>query len=114
MWILECDGPLFNNKKLWLRPGSSHLFGRVKQETLRNTESYILDAKSVSKKHLKLSVAAVKAGTGSQLHTRTEVIIEDFSKLGTTIDDDKISQDTRVLKGDEHVLRVARYEFPLR
>ncbi|KIW07113.1 uncharacterized protein PV09_01988 [Verruconis gallopava] len=114
MWILECDGPLFHNKRLWLRPGTSHLFGRTKQAPLRNTESYVLDAKSVSKKHLKLSIAAVKAGSGSQLHTRTEAIIEDFSKLGTIIDGEKICQTTKVLKGTEHVIRVAKYEYALR
>jgi hypothetical protein len=102
------------DKKLWLRPGSSHLFGRAKQPTLRHTDSYVLDAKSVSKKHLKISIAAVKAGTGSQLHTRTEVIVEDFSKLGTSIDSVKISQDTKILKSNEHVIRVAKYEHALR
>jgi hypothetical protein len=67
----------------------------------------------VSKKHLKISIAAVKAGTGSQLHTRGDVTIEEFSKLGTTIDGEQVSKTTKVLNGERHVFVVAKYQYPL-
>lgn len=29
MWLLECEGDLLGNKKLWLKPGNKYVLGRV-------------------------------------------------------------------------------------
>lgn len=69
-------------KKLWLKPGQRYLFGRNKADTAANeresslyvalqnahmylmTDSFALNHKTVSRKHVILSVAAVVAGEG--------------------------------------------------
>lgn len=73
----DCE-PL--GKRIWLRPDKKYLFGRTKQEGGRYAGKhedclqpavhtdllgrFIIDHKSVSRKHLTLSVSSVKPGEG--------------------------------------------------
>jgi pSer/pThr/pTyr-binding forkhead associated (FHA) protein len=114
MWILSSEGDFFKGKSIWLRPGKKYLFGRVNTEG-SPPRNYGVDHKSISRKHLVISVAPVKPGDGLHLHTRSEVTIEDQgSKLGTKLDGQKIQAATRVLDGESHVIRVGNYEHVLK
>ncbi|MCJ1301554.1 hypothetical protein MMC08_004355 [Hypocenomyce scalaris] len=113
MWILECDGKIFQGKRIWLRPGKKYLFGRTKQEGGRFAGRFVIDHKSVSRKHLTLSVSSVKPGEGSLVHTRSEITLEDEdTKIGTTIDGEKVKGkgQTKILKNDEHVFKLGSFE----
>ncbi|QDS68794.1 hypothetical protein FKW77_005922 [Venturia effusa] len=116
MWILSCDGNLFENKKKWLKPGESHIIGRTKKLEPGDPKSFItISDGKVSRKHLKITVAPVKAGDGSSLFTRSELTIEDFAKHGTTIDGkEKITKQSKVLKGNEHTIQLGSYSVLLR
>ncbi|TID22718.1 DNA damage response protein RcaA [Venturia nashicola] len=116
MWILSCDGHLFENKKKWLKPGISHILGRTKKHEEGDPKSFIaINDKKVSRKHLKITVAPVKTGDGSSLFTRSEITIQDYAKHGTTIDGkEKITKAAKVLKGNEHTIQLGTYPVLLR
>ena len=110
MWLLTCDGDVFGGKRLWLRPGSSHLLGRTSGRSEAGERIQYIDHKSVSRKHLLIEVGTVKAGDCSKLHTRSEIKVKDGSKIGTTINGDKFSQETRTLREKEFTIRLGNYE----
>jgi hypothetical protein len=86
----------------------------------------VIEDKSVSKHHMTLSVAEVKAGEGvrfllrstfatltyrqSNIYARSELTLTEKSKLGTLLDGEKLSQTTRVLKGDKHTFQLGKYK----
>ena len=114
MWILECDGDILRGNRIWLRPGNKYLFGRTKPDDSKYA-GFTIAHKSVSRKHLTLSVTAVKPGAGSLVHTKSELSLEDENtKVGTEIDGEKVRGDKRILKNDEHVFRLGSYEFLFR
>ncbi|KAE9991659.1 hypothetical protein EG327_011202 [Venturia inaequalis] len=116
MWILSSDGDLLEHKKRWLKPGTSHIVGRPSKHEQGDPKSFITikDGK-VSRKHLTITVAPVKTGDGSSLFTRSELTIQDYAKYGTTIDGkEKITKESRVLKGNEHTIQLGTYPVLLR
>ncbi|KAF2402859.1 hypothetical protein EJ06DRAFT_547238 [Trichodelitschia bisporula] len=114
MWTLECDGPVLRGKQIWLKPGSRLLVGRTRPSKADgDTGSYLIDHKSVSRRHIIISVEDVEPGTGSQLRTKSKLIIDERSKLGTTMDGKKV-HGTIDLAGDEHTIQLGNYEHLLR
>ena len=108
MWTLECDGAVFENKRIWLRPGKKYLFGRTAPQRGRYA-GFMIDEKSVSRKHLTLSVSAVKPGDGSRVTSRSEVLLKDEeTKFGTEVDGERIQGGEKILKNDEHTFRLGK------
>ncbi|KAL8670320.1 MAG: hypothetical protein Q9168_005136 [Polycauliona sp. 1 TL-2023] len=72
------------------------------------------EEKSVSRKHITITVSAVKPGGSSSVHTRSEVRIQDESaKFGTEIDGERVvSGSSTLLKNDEHSFRLGKTAHP--
>jgi hypothetical protein len=89
-------------KRLWLKPGQRYLFGRVKKDGVR----FLIDHKSISRKHFVIEVAAVEAGDGAHLHTRSKVTITDLKSKGGTQVDGKLLKDAALeLSNSEHHIK---------
>lgn len=66
MWFLEHES-LFEGKRVWLRPGSQHLFGRTKGS--KSDGNVFIDHKTVSRQHMMLKVLEVLPEDGvSRFH----------------------------------------------
>lgn len=65
MWFIEHEA-LFGGKRVWLKPGSQHLYGRVKPtgSDKDNEKHVFIDSKNVSRKHMMLKVSEVLEGDG--------------------------------------------------
>ncbi|KAF2452368.1 hypothetical protein BDY21DRAFT_425225 [Lineolata rhizophorae] len=108
MWLLENEGNLFQGKKLWLRPGSSHLFGRTKQKqplSPGERDHFITD-KTVSRRHLVITVKEVPSDYGSLVHKRSEVEVKDDSRVGTLVDGVSLKGASKTLTGASHTLQL--------
>ncbi|KAK4547147.1 hypothetical protein LTR36_001368 [Oleoguttula mirabilis] len=112
MWTLSCDGELFGGKRLWLRPGTTHLLGRTTGRPQSGERIRYIEHKSVSRKHLIIRVGGVDAGDATRLHKRTSISLEDGSKVGTTLNDERIITTTKTLDGSkrEYVIKLGHYE----
>jgi hypothetical protein len=110
MWLLTCDGPIFDHKPIWLRPGAVNALGRTSGRAAGNVVPRHIDHKSVSRKHLSIQVGNVKPGDSARIHARSEVKITDGSKIGTSVDGVKICQTTKVLDKTETTLKLGQYE----
>lgn len=109
MWLLSCDDPdLLRGKKLWLRPGSAHLLGRTSSKHASTGERVrYIDHKSVSRKHLVLSVAEVQLGDSSRLFSRSAITASDGSRSGSKIDGEQLQQATKTLDSkDEYTIQL--------
>ena len=96
------------DRKLWLRPGKKYLFGRTKPTDTRDT-GFRIDHKTVSRKHLTISVSEVKEGDGSNVRTRSEITLHDEdTRFRTEIDGVSIKGESRIVKKDEHVFRLGK------
>ncbi|KAL5600946.1 hypothetical protein BROUX41_005780 [Berkeleyomyces rouxiae] len=83
MWVLESSGQTFQGRQRWLRPGRRYVFGR----TSNDVNEIVVSHKTVSRKHLAISVAAVAEGAAQNLSSRSAVVLEDLgSSKGTTLD----------------------------
>ncbi len=70
---------------------------------------FMIDEKSVSRKHLTLSVSAIKSGDGSRVNARSEVTLKDEeTKFGTEVDGERIKGAEKNLKNDEHTFRLGK------
>ena len=96
MWLLTCEGDLFGGKKLWLRPGSTHLLGRTSGRSDAGERIQYIDHKSVSRKHLLIAVGTIKAGGSALLHSRSEIKVTDASKVGTYLNGEKFMKETKL------------------
>lgn len=110
MWLLSCDGDLFGNKPIWLRPGSGHLLGRTSGRAEGGEVVRYINHKSVSRKHAIIHVGQVRPGDGTRLHARSEIKITDGSKIGTYINGEKICQTSKVLDRLEYTIKLGNYE----
>ncbi|KAL8777448.1 MAG: hypothetical protein Q9213_007862 [Squamulea squamosa] len=119
MWTIECDGPILQSRRTWLRPGQKYLYGRTKDPNSKRSIQALAEGetvgfgpedKTVSRKHITIIVSAVKPGSGSSVHTRSEIRIQDEgAKFGTEIDGKKVaSGSTTLLKNDEHSFRLGK------
>ena len=108
MWTLECDTEILKKKRVWLRPGKKYLFGRTPVQKGRSA-GFMIDEKSVSRKHLTLSVTAIKPGDGSRVNSRSDVVLKDEeTKFGTEVDGERINGGEKTLKNDEHTFRLGK------
>lgn len=120
MWFLEHES-LFGGRRIWLRPGSQHLFGRTKPndgDRLEGKQVFI-DNKNVSRKHMMIKVLNIRLEDGTKLHARSQLEITDLScRQGTVIDDahalkskkeadGTISYDKASLSGTEHTVKLS-------
>ncbi|KAL4919058.1 hypothetical protein BDW62DRAFT_48194 [Aspergillus aurantiobrunneus] len=111
MWILDTEGAFLQGKRVWLRPGKKYLFGRYKTEGVREA----IPAQSISRKHLVIEISPVKAGDGSKTKARSEILVSDEgSKFGTIVDGEQIKGRSKKLTGQEHTIRLGKYEHALR
>jgi hypothetical protein len=60
---------------------------------------------------LTIDVSPVKAGDSTKLHARPEITVKDGSKIGTTVNGEKFSQDTKTLTEKEYTIKLGSYEF---
>ncbi|KAK0648869.1 hypothetical protein B0T16DRAFT_427844 [Cercophora newfieldiana] len=79
MWLLESDS--FEGKKLWLRPGKRYLFGRTASEP----GQLVISDKTISRRHLTITVEDVAEGGGQNLGSRSRVIVEDLKSTKGTL-----------------------------
>lgn len=118
MWTLECASDLFGGKRRWLRPGSVHLLGRTSGKPQNGERIAFIEDRSVSRKHLVIHVGNVDPADSGRIHKKTEIRLEDSSKTGTQIDDDRISKSSKTLDGSksQYILKLGNYEhlFKLR
>lgn len=115
MWLLSCDGDLFSGKRFWLRPGSIHLLGRTTGQPENGERIRHIDHKSVSRKHLTIEVPQVGVESVSRIFTKTQLRLRDGSKIGTTVNGDKIKGEEKVLevtadKRSEYTVKLGSYE----
>ncbi|GAB7357680.1 hypothetical protein MBLNU459_g0170t1 [Dothideomycetes sp. NU459] len=114
MWFLECEA-IYGNRREWLRPGTEHLFGRThKKPELAGHHIQAIEHPSVSRQHLVVVIEDVRPGASAHLHGKTKLTVTDNSKLGTTIDGQRITKETATLEKNEHVLKLGNYEHVLR
>lgn len=114
MWFIECDSNLLKGKRLWLRPGTSHLLGRTRGDADTKEHVQYIDHKSVSRKHLIIAVDPVQPGDSSHLHNKTKLTVTDGSKLGTYVDGHKIVKESKVLDKKEQKIILGSYEIEFR
>ncbi|KAK0750352.1 hypothetical protein B0T18DRAFT_366512 [Schizothecium vesticola] len=101
MWLLESD--YFEGKQLWLRPGSTYLFGRSPSDSGQPA----LTDTTISRKHITLRVDNVPEGGGRNLQSRSRITLEDLnSKKGTQLNGVQIRGQSKVLSGDENVIKL--------
>ncbi|KAI9843373.1 MAG: hypothetical protein M1838_002648 [Thelocarpon superellum] len=106
MWILECEGDVLQNKRLWLRPGKKYLFGRTK--TMPG--DFAIDNKSISRKHLTIEVSPVVADERPPLHAKSRLTVEDQkSKVGTRVNGEQILGRSKLLEGHRHEIQLGNF-----
>ncbi|KAF2483827.1 hypothetical protein BDY17DRAFT_322726 [Neohortaea acidophila] len=110
MWLLTCDGDLFEGKRIWLRPGTTHILGRTTGRAEGGERIQYINNKSVSRKHLTIEVERVAPGDAAKLFTRSNIKITDGSKLGTTLNGEKIVQESQALNTKECTIKLGSYE----
>jgi pSer/pThr/pTyr-binding forkhead associated (FHA) protein len=69
----------------------------------------VIDNKSVSRKHLVISVNPVAAGSVTSLNSRSLLSLTDSSKIGTTVDGRKIKEETVTLSKTEHTVQLGSF-----
>ncbi|OCK77842.1 hypothetical protein K432DRAFT_333173 [Lepidopterella palustris CBS 459.81] len=116
MWILEHDEDLFGGRKVWLKPDTKQIFGRTKAAKQNGVDgnTYYINQKSVSRKHVIISVLPVKPGDGRNPHTTSKLQIIDTSKTGTHINGEKITGETRTLEKGDYSVQLGSWDKPLR
>ncbi|KAK0611063.1 hypothetical protein B0T14DRAFT_529562 [Immersiella caudata] len=95
MWVLESEW--FVGRRLWLRPGKRYLFGRTSSEP----GQLVISDKTVSRKHLTITVEDVAEGGGQNLGSRSRLIVEDLdSKKGTFLNGRQIRGLSKAVSAD--------------
>ncbi|KAF2723943.1 hypothetical protein K431DRAFT_219237 [Polychaeton citri CBS 116435] len=118
MWILTSDGPWLGGRRVWLRPGERHLFGRTTGRSAEGQKNHHIDERSVSRQHLVVEVSPVRPGDSAHLHARSEVKLIDNSKVGTALNGDSFTKSTRIVgqAGTDFTIKLGKNgpEFRLR
>ncbi|KAL2285241.1 hypothetical protein FJTKL_08446 [Diaporthe vaccinii] len=113
MWILESDGDVFHGRRLWLVPGKRYLFGRTSQDGEAGT--FVIQEKTISRKHLTIEVAPVAEGDGTNLQKRSLVTIEDLkTKIGTLVNGKQIKGEQFNLVKDANEIKLGHYRETFR
>ncbi|CAK4030646.1 DNA damage response [Lecanosticta acicola] len=98
MWILSCDQPFLGGKRIWLRPGTSHLLGRnSNRATLDGLQLHFIDYKAVSRQHLQVKVHDVEEGDSGKVFKKSGVTVVEGSKSGTNINGEVVKAEEKVL-----------------
>lgn len=88
MWLIETQGPSLDGKVRWLRPGKSYVVGRMKKEA-----DIVVDSKSVSRKHVTISIDAPLPGSCGQTSTKSRITVKDMdTSFGTFVDSRKLAK----------------------
>ncbi|KAI4742700.1 hypothetical protein E4T50_06868 [Aureobasidium sp. EXF-12298] len=110
MWFLECEGDLFENKAVWLRPGTKLVIGRTSKPEPGQRMRYIENS-SVSRKHLTVDIANIEPGESRHLHQKTKLQITDNSKVGSWINSERLEKGTtRELDRNDNAIKLGNYE----
>lgn len=99
---------------MWLAPGSTHLFGRTTSKPENGERIKFIENKSVSRKHLLITIHPAATGSSFKLHERSKVEVKDGSKIGTLVNGEKIIGGTKELQGNDFTLKLGNYEHLLR
>lgn len=111
MWLLSSDSGVLGGKRLWLRPGSLHILGRTSSKVAGEHRQLFVDHKSVSRKHLVLSVADVSPEDCGDALARHTITATDASKTGSAIDGgSKIKGDSKILNGNRHTIQLGSWD----
>ncbi|KAK4635345.1 hypothetical protein CLAFUW4_02319 [Fulvia fulva] len=118
MWILSADNSLLDGKRIWLRPGTSYLFGRFSGKIDGVRVRYVPDEGSVSRKHLFLTVADVKPGSSTSIYEKAAITATDSSKAGTVINGQILNEkkgdgSERALDGNQYTIKLGQASFLL-
>ena len=117
MWVLSWD-----DRSIWLRPGSKHLFGRLTAKPQGVQRHHHIAHKSVSRKHLWLEIGNVDnandlhdSDVDSYLSGRSSVTVTGEGKTGTYVDEERLPADdqTRTLSGTKHTFKLGSAESVL-
>ncbi|KAI5803795.1 hypothetical protein EDC01DRAFT_644667 [Geopyxis carbonaria] len=113
MWLLSCDDKeAMGGVRIWVRPGSRCVLGRVKHGEVTVAVS---SHKSISRTHLIINVAAVHDEDGIRIHTRSQVTLQDNNtKHGTMVDGVSIKGKPKVLDRLEHTFTLGKHEATFR
>ncbi|KAI5467562.1 hypothetical protein BGZ63DRAFT_371565 [Mariannaea sp. PMI_226] len=102
MWLLESP-EAFQNRRLWLRPGKTYLFGR----TVAEPGQLAISHNTISRKHLTITIDRVEEGQAYHPTSRSALTIEDLAtKIGTVVNGKKI-------KGKKVVVENESAEFTM-
>ena len=112
MWILTCDGNLFEGRRKWLRPGTTHLFGRTSEKVSEGGTFQRIEHRSVSRKHLFVTISAVPRDGGASL--RSQIEFRDASKTSTKLNGEELKQGTRLWDGRECLIKLGNYDQTLK
>ncbi|KAK5110297.1 hypothetical protein LTR62_006150 [Meristemomyces frigidus] len=109
--VESCDSELFEGKRFWLPPGSTILLGRTSSD-----KQTAINHKSVSRKHLLITVGDVAATDVSQLHKRTAITLLDESKTGTKLNGEKFAKESKTVDTTktEHEIQLGLYDVTFR
>lgn len=101
MWVLS-----WNDRSIWLRPGSKHLFGRATTKPEGVERHHYISDKSVSRKHLWFIVG--DASDSTDPCSKSSITIVGEGKTGTWLDEQRLPADdqTRTLSGTKHSFRL--------
>jgi hypothetical protein len=118
MWILDTND-YGQGRRMWLKPGQRYLIGRVKKDGV----VVAIDEKSVSRQHFSIAVDAVEEDDVGKALLRTRIRVEDYSKIGTTVNGEVIRKKnpkdesepypSKELSKPENTIRPGRAEKPL-
>lgn len=114
MWLISSDSPQLGGKRLWLRSGSGHLFGRTSGKSPNGERVQYIEHSSVSRKHLIITVAPNTPGDCTRLLTKPAITIIEGSKFGTHINGNSVKGETRTLDGDKFDIRLGTSDIVLK
>ncbi|TKA72443.1 hypothetical protein B0A55_08001 [Friedmanniomyces simplex] len=109
MWLLSSDGDVMDGKRQWLRPGTTHFQGRSSGR-IDGKKVRFIDHKSVSRKHLIITVGEVEGDDATKLHKRPTVTLQDNSKTGTNLNGERFNKTSKTLEGKENKIKLGHYE----
>ncbi|KAM3415588.1 DNA damage response protein RcaA [Cercospora zeina] len=115
MWVVSCSDAHWEGRRKWLRPGTKHLFGRSSTRPDEVDLAHNISHKTVSRKHLILTVGNVSSNDTTNLHSKSSITIVGQGKTGTWLDGQRLPAEdqTRTLSGDKHTLQLGNQETTL-
>lgn len=98
MWLLTSSTGHLGGKRLWLRPGTSHLLGRTSSKTTPEGERVrYVDHNTVSRKHLVVRVDPVAEGDSGKVFKRSGITVVEGSRSGSQINGEVVKKEEKRL-----------------